>query len=412
MADVIRRAQQFENALKHVYQRKKIAGKLQPFIPASRFIAADVQLINPTQLADALKLSDNLALYAGASNVMAERAGGFVRYSFELERPLWTHYTRADVAGMEFGVAAGNKRVVFDFSDYHHLFAGSTKSGKSTTMASVLYALAMENHPQDLGIYIVDPHNDYVSFDGLAHLEMARATSYQEIEAVYATVSNLLQRRKNNNERDGKRIVLLTDECQDSVNLGDSISGFNDMQSGVFSQLAQGAGKYRIHLIAGSQKPTQADLPGIHNLLGRYVGKVDKAATGAHLTGRSGVEAHKLSGEGDFVKITSSGHTRFVSARVTQEQYGNLPRADVVSIPAEVQLLDCTPALEKSIGRPQECLDFEQFGVLVGMKMPGRVNAEKYAGVSQHMHRRYKEAFDLFLTGLRRGIVIKNTHGI
>ena len=411
---VLRRTQQFENALTHVFARKKLAGRLQPFIPASRFVAADIRLSDPTQLETALKLGDQLALYSGASNVISERAGGFVRYSFELEKAYWRGYTRSDVKGMEFGVGAGDVRVSFDFTDYHHLFAGSTKSGKSTTIASVLYSLAMEYSPQELGIYIIDPHNDYARFDGLAHLEMKRATSYDDIATTYAVISNLYQRRKEGNERNGKQIVLITDECQDEINLGEKKLGFNDQQAGIFSQLARGAGKFRIHIIAGSQKPTQEDLPGLPNLLGRYVGKVDKAATAAHLTGRSGIEAHKLSGYGDFVKMRSGDSLRFVSAMVTEEQYHNLPRADVASIPRDAVLLDCTPDPAKSlaIGRPQECLDFEQFGVLVGMRMPGRVNAEKYAGVSQHMHRRYKEAFEQFILGMRRGMVIKKTHGI
>lgn len=402
--NLTRRVMQFENSLTHAFRRKGINGKLEPFVRASRYIVADVRLANPMDLKAALGLSEQLAYLSGSRFVSSIRQGGFVRYSFDLEKSHWINYTRNDVSGMEIGIGAGGLKIEFNFDNYHHLFAGATKSGKSTTIQGVLYALATENKPQDLGIYIIDPHGDYVGFDGLAHLECGVARTKQEILNTWRLVANEYEKRKAENNRNGKRIVVVSDECQDSLNIGDKKGGINIEQAGIFASLSAGSGKYRIHLIAGSQKPTQADLAGINNLVGRYVGRVEKRATAAHLSGQSNIPANMLSGYGDFLKIGDMGSvTRFVSAVVLPQHYDNLPRAEIVKVP-DVILNDSNEEPEKSLekaGRPQKCLDPIIAGRMLALGIAGRRVARKELDLKQQMHTRYRD----FLKAMLREMI-------
>jgi hypothetical protein len=60
-------------------------------------------------------------------------------------------------------------------------------------------------------------------------------------------------------------------------------------------------------------------------LLNRFVGKVANAQISAMLTGHAGLQAHKLTGKGDFIHISSGEDaTRFQVALATQADFKRL----------------------------------------------------------------------------------------
>ena len=397
---IYHRAKQCEAVIRHLYNEKQIVGRLTGLALGARFLSYDVRLKNPLDLKPAIDIAENMALMSGSPAVIAQRDAGIIRYDFELRRAHWQEYTRADVEGMQLGLAAGRKPVEFDFVEYHHLFAGATKSGKSTTMQSFLCGLAATYEPSDLELYICDPHGDYEGFVNLAHLGAPIATSHDEIHNLIRHVYKIFSQRKANKSRNERRVVFLIDESQDSVCLGSKAEGFNQEQVAMISSMSRQAGKFRVHLVMGSQKPSQTDMPGIvDNLLGRYVGRVQDAQVSANLTGQPGLGAHKLSGYGDFLKVTAGSVIRFQSAMPRPQDYDALPRAEIGAVEAAPVLdIDTGPGP----GRPPEPLDPKVIAWMLFNKIPGRRTAERQIGLSRHMHSRSVDFCREFLAELKR----------
>ncbi len=389
------RDSQYTAVLTRIFNDQKIKGRVTRRALAPRFLSYDVRLEDPMKLDKAIKLADNLALYSGSQTVVAQRQGGVIRYDFQLPTYNWQEITRDSMKGLDLGMAAGRVPVCFNEAEYHALFAGATKSGKSTTIQSLLCGLASKYQPHEIDLYIVDPHRDYEVFENFAFLAAPIAHEREQIAAVIRHVTNEYNRRKAEGNRGSKPIWLVIDEAQDYICLGSKDEGHTD-EVGLVSQLARGAGKFGIKLIIGSQKPTQADLPGIlDNLMARYVGKVTKAQHGTHLTGQPGLNVQNLSGSGDFLSVAGSDVTRFQVARPLERHFSALPRISTVpSLPfsASAAVYEDEPAItieEPQVGRPTESVEPEILAYYM-TKYVSIKDAADLLGLGRTVHNRYK----------------------
>lgn len=348
------RNRQYSKVLSEIYKAKGLRGKIVRRALAARFLSYDVRLSNPLQLDKALKIAKNLALLSGSTTVVAGRRGGVVRYDFQLPTYNWSEVTREDVSGLELGLAAGRVPVSYSIEDYHSLFAGATKSGKSTALKSLVAGMATHFRPGDIDLYIVDPHRDYAEFSNLAFLAAPIAHDREAIAQTIKKVASIYEERKASGDRGKRKVWLLIDEAQDDICLGSKESG-HTAEVGLVASLARGAGKFGIRLIIGSQKPTEADLPGIlSSLTGRYVGRVTKGAHSSHLTGVSGLNAQLLSGRGDFLSVTGGDATRFQVAYAPPRLIQSLPTVAKVPDLLLVTYTDDTPIVlhDRAAGRP------------------------------------------------------------
>lgn len=397
-----------------LFRRSGMTARLAQGVRGSRYVSLGYRLGDSLQVTKALKLADPLATATAVSNVAAYAKMGLVWFDFELRRSHWQTFTRADVDGLGIGLGARGQQIEYPLltGGYHGLFAGGTKAGKSTAIQSLLCGLAATYSPDDVDLFIVDPHGDYEAFQRLPHLAAPVATGFRAIQDTITAVKNLYVQRKAENDRAAKRTILIADEAQDADFIGSKDGGFNKDILGHVADLARGAGKYRVHLVIGSQRPTQKDMPAIiDNIHNRFVGKVDNAATGAALSGHAQTPAHKLSGYGDFLAIGADGFTRFQVAMPTAADYERLPRAEGVPELEAVQPLDdrfedveeTAVAVPDTGGRPTNGIEIDKLGWLMVNDDVSDYSAAKNLGLTRYMVQRYRQEADRLIAILCKG---------
>lgn len=334
------KAKRFALIIQLLYAKQELTGKLQNLNRGARHLSYGIRLFDPLQLDNALKLAEPLALSCGVNAVMAQRIEGVVSYQVELPQGFWEYYTRADLPNSQaVGLAEQRRPIAFELDPPHSLIAGTSGAGKSETLKSILLALMSTYSPLELGVILIDPHNDYSDFKNAAHLIMPLATETEAIRQALAWVNQELAQRKAEDIKDGRVIILAIDEA-DSVLTGANLE--------IAKTIAKQARKYRVHLLVATQKPLHAELPGIlDNLLNRFVGQLADANTSARVTGHAGLMAHKLTPKGDFLHVAGPDVLRFQVAMATEADFNRLERrelspiggasvSEVIELPAEL----------------------------------------------------------------------------
>ena len=169
--------------------------------------------------------------------------------------------------------------VVADLSKMPHLLiAGSTGSGKSVCITSIAASLAMNNHPDDLRMVMVDAKMvELIRFNGLPHLLGKVETNSERIQGVLRwVVVEMEQRykvlekesardissynRKVSRRKNGiplPRIVVLIDE------MADLMMSAPDQTEHNLVRLAQMARATGIHLVMATQRPSTDVVTGL-----------------------------------------------------------------------------------------------------------------------------------------------------
>ena len=151
--------------------------------------------------------------------------------------------------------ASGDIKIVDLRNMVHMLVAGSTKSGKTNLLQSMLMSLTHCLSPQDLRIILIDPKCVAFSpWKNVPHLLMPIITDGDEaIDALNFCV-NEMERRYEMMAESGQQnfpsIVVFVDEVADLV-----MTHKNEIEDTV-KRLAQKARQSDIHLILSTQRPT------------------------------------------------------------------------------------------------------------------------------------------------------------
>lgn len=382
------RARRFALIIQLLFARQDLTGKLQTVNRGARHLSYGVRLANPMQLEAALKLAEPLALSCGVNGVLAGRLEGVINYQIELPQGFWEYYTRLDLPSSQaVGLAEQRRPIAFELDPPHALIAGTSGAGKSETLKSILISLMTTFSPAELGVILIDPHNDYTDFGNAAHLVMPIATETEEIRQALAWANQELAHRKAGDIKTGRVIIVAIDEA-DSVLTGQNLE--------IAKTISKQARKYRIHLIVATQKPLHADLPGIlDNLMNKFVGQLVDAQTSARVTGHAGLMAHKLTPKGDFLHVTGPDVMRFQVAMATRQDFEALPRAEirpvnlgiseVIELPAELP--------EKPVGRPQLQLNPEWLAwyFFHNPEKISRAMAKELMGISRDGHTLHRD---------------------
>jgi hypothetical protein len=333
------RAEFFRKVINHLYGEQGIYGKLVIAQRGARHLSLGIRLANALDLDRALAIADNLALATNTPAVLAQRrhdSPGLVSYLFELQRGYWESYTRADLTShpgaIGVGLGEARRQIDFSFDDVPHaLIAGATKvAGKTETVKSILTGLFTTYRPDQLHAIICDFHNDYVAFENAAHLAYPIVHDIDEIDHAIAYADQELAYRRERNQRNAIPWVMVIDEAE-MVLEGQRLASVQN--------ISKEAAKFRIHLIVSTQKPSQSNLPDlIHNLNLRFVGKVDSARTSAMLTGQPRLNCEKLTGKGDFVRVSLGDVDRLQVALATEEEIAKIPRGEIAQ--PEVEVVD------------------------------------------------------------------------
>jgi S-DNA-T family DNA segregation ATPase FtsK/SpoIIIE len=250
----------------------------------------------------------------------------------------------------------------------HILVAGTTGSGKTMLLQTMILSLAMANFPalrreaeREISLVLIDPKGHaFGPFEGLPHLARSVIWEVGEMTEVLQSLVRLMERRSGNG-RVGiqPRVVVVIDELADLLMVGGK-----DVQWAL-TRLTQRGREAGIHIVAATQKPTTAVLGSLvkANFPVRLVGRVTSVEDARTATGWSGTGAERLMGRGDFLAVAEGRVIRFQAAHVSAAEIQEVVRhlgnggwrvdsgpGDVLSVPL------LAPARPIPLSRPVDWL--------------------------------------------------------
>ena len=213
----------------------------------------------------------------------------------------------------------------------HILVAGTTGSGKTVLLQSMILSLALANpapYTSDLPgrahqhsgrhdaltLVLIDPKGHAFSpFEGLPHL--ARPVICDPVEAREA-LSSLVHLMECRGVQVSPRVVVVIDELADLLMTG------GEVIQHALTRLTQRGREAGIHIVAATQKPTAAVLGSLvkANFPVRLVGRVTSAEDARVASGWSGSGAERLLGRGDFIAVAEGRMIRFQAAHIGPEE--------------------------------------------------------------------------------------------
>ncbi|MDO8443196.1 MAG: DNA translocase FtsK [bacterium] len=202
----------------------------------------------------------------------------------------------------------------------HMLIAGSTGSGKSVAIHSLIVSLLYKNSPETLKLILIDPKRvELTAYNNIPHLISPVITEGKKALGVFRWAINEMERRYMQLESAGARdiksynkshsgeplpnIVIIVDELADLM-----FAYGRDIESSVV-RLAQMARATGIHLVLSTQRPSVEVITGLikANIPARIALKVASQIDSRTILDMAGAE--KLLGGGDML---------FMSADVTK----------------------------------------------------------------------------------------------
>ena len=313
--------QQQAMAIESVFRAHNVGCRVAP--PPSSFQTSGYNAFT-FQRGVGLKVSS----VTGLSPELEEALGQPVRFShrpltLEVARPdpqrlpllaLWPQLKSAQATGLpmatgqtvEGGRLLPQRVNLADPNTPHVLVAGTTGSGKTILLQSMLLSAAAMQSPGTLSIVVLDPKGvDFRGFYGLPHLAHNVISDPAEcVQALAAVVAELERRKAAGMLEPEQRIVVAIDELADLMDVaGKDVEGYIRR----IIQVGRGLG---VALVAATQQPLAAILGSVvkANFPLRMVGKVSsdteaKTAAGIYHTG-----AERLPGKGAFLSVNGTTH--------------------------------------------------------------------------------------------------------
>jgi len=215
----------------------------------------------------------------------------------------------------------------------HLLIAGSTGSGKSICVHSILISLLYKNSPETLKMILIDPKRVELSiYNNLPHLLTPPITDIKKSVAVFRWAINEMERRYDLLQSAGSRdiqsyntknpeeslpfIMIVIDE------LADLMTTYGREVEGSIVRLAQMARATGLHLILSTQRPSVEVVTGLikANITARIALQVPSQVDSRTILDTAGAE--KLLGAGDmlFVAAELSKPKRIQGAYISEEE--------------------------------------------------------------------------------------------
>lgn len=267
----------------------------------------------------------------------------------------------------------------------HVLVAGTTGSGKTELLRTLVTSLVLWGKRQELGLFLVDPkHRKLAELAGLAPvLETAGA------RGAAAVLSRLIDEVERRDERGyhEPRIYLVIDEVADLV-----LVGGRPVEEALVRLLQRGR-EAGISVIAATQRPSAEITRGLMkaNFPVRIAGAVNSAGDAAIATGLPKSGAERLLGKGDMILANHGRILRFQAALTRPDVVRPLVRGDdgesrQAAAPNFQQAL---ASLQQRLGlrgpgRPAEPLDQDLVAWII-------VTTKQVGGVSQRAVRRWHQ---------------------
>ena len=257
---------------------------------------------------------------------------------------------------------AGEVRVADLATMPHLLIAGTTGSGKSVCLTTIIAGLLWANDPNAIRLVLIDPKTvELVAFEGVPHLDIPPVTDASEATEVLETLKKLMDKRYQQFRMDGVRnisdynaraghmpyIIVVIDE------LADLIASSDKKVEDPLISLAQKGRAAGMHLIVATQRPSSDVITGRikANFPTRISFMVSTRVDSRVILDQAGAE--QLTGRGDmlFSSPESPRPERIQGALTTENR--------LARVLSEVLERDSSIYVESEIEKYPESIDFD-----------------------------------------------------
>ena len=215
----------------------------------------------------------------------------------------------------------------------HLLVAGTTGSGKSIMIHSLLVSLLYRNSPETLRLILIDPKRVELSlYQGMPHLVAPVITEPKKALSVFKWAINEMDRRYEIFVKAGSRDIQSYNKKKPEEQLPYILIAVDEMADLMFSygrevegsivRLAQMARATGIHLVLSTQRPSVEVITGLikANISARVALQLPSQIDSRTILDSAGAE--KLLGGGDMLYISSdsSKPRRIQGAYISEEE--------------------------------------------------------------------------------------------
>lgn len=256
---------------------------------------------------------------------------------------LMDHLNELDNSGGRLDVIAGQtpdgKYEIVDIAGTPHmLIAGTTGSGKTIFLQSMLVSLLHQFSPEELELLIVDPkQTDFIFFEGLPHLyggkvvidaeealEMLQQVNSVDKEERTAAlracrskdIDSYNQKNPNNKM---KRLVIMIDEYSDLIQAAEINGNRKEFEKNLLL-LLQRVRNLGIHLIIATQRPSAQIVTGALKAVIPYRVSFRLPSHTDSQTILDMAGAENLLGKGDMLMVTESETKRMQGLYVSETE--------------------------------------------------------------------------------------------
>jgi DNA segregation ATPase FtsK/SpoIIIE, S-DNA-T family len=308
-----------------VLSAHRVPGRVWQATVTPRFVRFDVTTALGTRLTKVSGLAEELAYSLGAQATRVYREGGVLHVEVPRDTPrtvgllglcgrLSSMPPNCAVLGVDEGGVPLLVRL--DSPDVAHLLlAGTTGSGKTALLRTLLVTLAMHNPVGRLQLALIDPKGRGLSaLAALPHVwRGAGGAGIISGAAEAAGLLDLLVAEMVRRDAAGchlPRLVVAIDELADLLQAGGK--GVSE----ALTRLTQRGREAGVHVIAATQRPAATLVGGMvkANFPVRLVGSVVSPEDAKVAAGVGGTGAERLLGRGDFLLVAKGQVIRFQAA--------------------------------------------------------------------------------------------------
>lgn len=190
----------------------------------------------------------------------------------------------------------------------HVMISGTTGSGKSVGLNSLIYNLVTEYDASEVKLVMIDPKKVELSmWNGIPHLMAPVISDMRMAQGILNYIVNLMEERyadmavRHCKEWDGFQIVVVIDELADLI-----ITDRKAIETSLV-RIAQKARASGIHLVLATQRPSAEVLTGLirANMPTKIAFRVANGTDSRIAIGRSGAE--KIEGVGNAIIVDAKG---------------------------------------------------------------------------------------------------------
>lgn len=237
------------------------------------------------------------------------------------------------------GLSISGEPISVDISDMPHgIVAGTTGSGKTICLYSMILSMLYKATPEEVKIILIDPkRNEFTYFEDIPHLATPIIDDPKLASATLKWCADEMDRRFDFLKANRKRaigdyndyarenglnilpyIVVIIDEFADLMNTA------SDSLETVVQRLTQKARSAGIHLIISTQRPSTDVISGTikNNISCRIALAVKSYVDSQTILDHSGAE--KLLGKGDMLLSKGNNDIRIQGAFISSKELDNI----------------------------------------------------------------------------------------